>query len=166
MESDDTEGICDSSTYHPLLIFTTSNLDLGPGNSKYTSDRPSVITMGANTSSCSPCNPVDRSTDKNEVSSSRDPDNDFNEDDIEEDIDRTKLITSDDDQQDSSNETQNFIDLHQTEFSSESGLENCLSKDSEDDTDSKTVEYRVDVLHSEKQLSDNFANIFESSDSN
>lgn len=167
MESDEAEGVvCDSSTYHPLLTFTTSNLDLGPGYSKYTSDRPSVITMGANTSSCSPCNPVDRSTDKNEVSSSRDPDNDFNEEDIEKDIDTSKLITSDDDQQDSSNETQDFIDLHQTEFSSESGLENCLSKDSEDDTDSTIVEYRVDVLHSEKQLSDNFANIFESSDSN
>lgn len=167
MESDDTDGVvCDSSTYHPLLTFTTSNLDLGLNNCKYTSDRPSIITMGANTSSCFPCYPADQSTDKNEVSSSRDPDNDFNEDDMEEDVDRTKLITSDDDQQDSSNETQNFIDLHQTEFSSESGLENCLSKDSEDDTDSTTVEYRVDVLHSEKQLSDNFANIFESSDSN
>ncbi|CAG2209660.1 TOPORS [Mytilus edulis] len=80
--------------------------------------------------------------------------------------DNDDQLTITDDLQDTTNDTENLIGSNLTEFSSESDRENDFTNGSDDSSSSKTVKFRVDILHSERDLSNNFANIFESSDSN
>ncbi|XP_052090380.1 uncharacterized protein LOC127727032 isoform X1 [Mytilus californianus] len=93
-------------------------------------------------------------------------DNDKSEENGQENMDNDDQLTIDDDHQDTTNDTENLIGSNLTEFSSESDRENDFTNGSDDSSSSKTVKFRVDILHSERDLSDNFANIFESSDSN
>ncbi|XP_063428925.1 clumping factor A-like [Mytilus trossulus] len=98
--------------------------------------------------------------------SERRSDNDKSEENRQENMDNEDQLTIPDDLQDTTNDTENLIGSNLTEFSSESDRENDFTNGSDDSSSSKTVKFRVDILHSERDLSNNFANIFESSDSN
>ena len=159
MDTENMDMICDSTIRQPLAI-SFSSCTFGKSSGQI-SHRPTVISPLENVEllSTSTGDQKLKSTIDNQVSSSEDV-----HFDLDESPDNNAQHTVNDDHQDSSDGPETYISSHDFD-TTDSEVENCFFKDSEDE--SSTVAFRVDILHSKKELSENLSNVFDSSsDSN